>query len=186
MDASRFNRFTRARTAVPSRRVVLQGLVATVLGLAPAVPPSAVHPKKRKKKLKRNAFGCVDVGGKCRGKDSVCCSGICQGKKPKQGEKDRSRCVAHDTGGCQAGQTDTFCGPSGQNVDCTSSAGRDGVCVRTTGNAGYCLFARGCMACTKDADCQPACGPHAACVVCAGCAQGTACVGPGPDACQIA
>lgn len=61
MDAFRFDRFTRALTTVPSRRLVLQGLVAAVLGLAPGSPLGAVHARKRKKTVKRNEFGCVNV-----------------------------------------------------------------------------------------------------------------------------
>lgn len=183
MDDSRFDRFTRALTMAPSRRLALQGLAATVLGLAPGSPPSAVHAGKRKTKLQFNRFACVDVGDKCRGRDEVCCSGICQGKKPKKGKKDRSRCVAHDTGGCQAGQQGSFCG--GANVDCTTSAGIDGVCDTTTGNAGYCAFTTTCSPCRKDADCRPVCGAGAACVRCATCLDdgGTRCVGTGPEAC---
>jgi hypothetical protein len=39
-----------------------------------------------------------------RGKSGLCCSGIYEGKKQKQGKKDTSRCVAHDSGACQAGE----------------------------------------------------------------------------------
>ena len=183
MDASRFDTLARSLITAPSRRVVLQSLVATVLGLAPGPPPSAVHARKRKSQLRFNQFGCVNVGGKCRGKDKVCCSGICEGKKPKKGEKDKSRCVAHNTGGCRAGQQGAFCG--GANVDCTTSTGSPGVCDTTTGNSGYCAFTTTCSPCSKDADCRPVCGRGAACVKCATCIAdgGTRCVGTGPDAC---
>lgn len=182
MHAVRFDRFTRALTTQPSRRIVLQGLVATVLGLAPGSPPRAVHARKRKKTVKRNEFGCVNVGKFCKRHDQ-CCSSICRGKKPKQGARDRSRCVAHDAAGCQAGQQGSFCG--GANVACTTTAGIEGVCDTTTGNAGYCAFTTTCSPCRKDADCRPVCGPGAACVKCATCSEegGTRCVGIGPDAC---
>jgi hypothetical protein len=131
--------------------------------------PDGASAKKRKKKIKRNAFGCVNVGGKCRGKNAVCCSGICQGKKPKKGERDKSRCVAHDQTSCQAGQTTNACG--GVNVLCTTSTGEPGgACLTTTGGAGYCAASIDCptqaINCTNDADCRERCGPRAGCVLC--------------------
>jgi hypothetical protein len=69
MDATRFDLLARALAVPTSRRVGLAGLAG--LGLATRFPPRAVLAKK---KLTRNAFGCVDVGGFCR-KDSHCCSG---------------------------------------------------------------------------------------------------------------
>lgn len=170
MDASRFDYLTRSLTDMPSRRGLLRGLSAAALGLAAIrIPDGVGAKKKRKKKVVRNAFGCVDVGGKCRGKDANCCSGICQGKKPKQGKKDTSTCVAHNEGECQAGQdscleTDVLCGEFGD-------------CFSTTGKAGFCGADADCVVCQKDADCEPIKGQGAACVVCAVCAgTGTACV----------
>jgi hypothetical protein len=127
---------------------------------------------KQKPSLKRNEFGCVNVGGKCRGEDRTCCSGYCQGKKPKKGKKDKSRCVAHDTGDCTG--TDRVC-PSGL---CTTSIGHAGGCMTTTGNAPYCADTVTSIPCRKDADCVPSCGPLAACYVCGGVAGGR-CAGPG-------
>ena len=81
-----------------------------MLGLGtPSVVGAAKQRKQHRQKLKRNAFGCVNVGGKCRGKDGNCCSGICDGKKPKKGKKDTSRCAGHDASTCLAGQ-DTCAG----------------------------------------------------------------------------
>ena len=48
--------------------------------------------KKKNKKPKNNAFGCLNVGQACNGKNDKCCSGICDGKKPKKGKKDKSKC----------------------------------------------------------------------------------------------
>jgi hypothetical protein len=180
MDASRFDILARSLTDLSARRALVRGLAA--LGLQAAGVPSGAGAKRRKKP-KRNAFGCLNVGQPCRGHGAKCCSGICQGKKPKKGDKDKSRCVAHDTGGCQAGQQGAFCG--GANVPCTTSTGSPGVCDTTTGNAGYCAFTTTCSRCSKDADCRPVCGRGAACVKCATCIEdgGTRCVGLGPDAC---
>jgi hypothetical protein len=191
MDGSNFDNLTRLAAANASRRSIftlafgaaLAGLgAASPLGTGTAAGKNRKRRRKRKKP-KRNAFGCLNVGQPCRGHGAKCCSGICQGKKPKKGDKDKSRCVAHDTGGCQAGQQGAFCG--GANVPCTTSTGSPGVCDTTTGNAGYCAFTTTCSRCSKDADCRPVCGRGAACVKCATCIEdgGTRCVGTGPDAC---
>jgi hypothetical protein len=192
MDALRFESFLRSLAEESTRRGVLRGVVVTALGASWGHPAFGARAKKRKRKLRFNAFGCVNVGGKCRGKDSVCCSGICKGKKPKKGEKDKSRCVAHDEGGCQAGPTSAGCG--GTNVLCTTSTGQAGGCITTTGNAGYCGASIDCPSCTKDADCQARCGPQAACVLCPSAVAcdansdpiegpSTRCVGPSSGAC---
>jgi hypothetical protein len=140
--------------------------------------PRLAEAGKRRKKLKRNEFGCVNVGDACRGKDKNCCSGICRGKKPKRGEKDKSRCVGHDAQGCQAGQIEQFCG--GTDVVCTTSTGDTaGFCDTTTGNAGYCSGEGMCIpgGCSKDADCIPVFGKGAACVLCDFCDEGVGCAG---------
>lgn len=167
MDTSRFDRFTRVITAAPSRRTVLQGLVVAVLGLAQGLPPSAVHAKKRKPKVQLNAFGCVNVGGKCRGKDAHCCSGICQGAKPRKGEQDKSRCVTHDVRGCTVERRACIAGTP--LSFCSDTAN----CMVTTGNATFC--AEGvvgsaiedvCRPCRKDTDCEAlGFGEGAACVI---------------------
>jgi hypothetical protein len=127
----------------------------------------AMDAKKRKKakKLQRNSFGCVDVGKPCRGNSANCCSGICQGKKPKKGEKDKSTCVAHNVGGCLANQDLCLIKEA---VSCGAS--ERGVCARTTGNASFCgdFENIACFDCTKDTDCEAEFGTGAACVICAG------------------
>jgi hypothetical protein len=196
MDASRFDRLVRSLSTGSSRRGLLR-LAATSLGIGVAVHVPAVA--RAKKKIKKNEFGCVNVGNKCRGKDGKCCSGICQGKKPKKDEKDKSKCQAHDTGtGCVAGQQSPFCRtgeviamglhsegePPGQ---CTTSTGFAGVCQTTTGNAPYCARDDECFRCTKDTECELVCGPGAVCARCVGCDEegGTACLGPNPGSCEI-
>jgi hypothetical protein len=152
---------------------VLRGLLGTGLGLAFLPLQDAADAKKKRKKKKKkkpqsplNAFGCLDVGQPCRGKSANCCSGICQGGKPKKGKKDKSSCVAHNTGICTA-NTDSCalavsvsCNPN--NIDC--------YCTMTTGNAPFCgEFSPGpeahCRVCGKDTDCEAEFGPGAACVL---------------------
>ena len=170
MDGSRFDRWTESLSAGSPRRGVLRVLTGAALSLSGASIPGEVgaRSKRKRKKLNRNQFGCVNVGGRCRGKDHVCCSGICQGKKPKKGEHDHSRCKAHDVGvlengggGCRA-QDESLSG----DVYCTTSAGEEnGLCWRTTGNAGHCGLGSVCVPCRKDTDCVAACGAGAACAV---------------------
>ena len=174
MDATRFDSLARFLTAGSSRRYLMRGLGALGLGFGAARFPETASGKKtrkKRKKLKRNAFGCVNVGGKCRGKDRVCCSGICNGKKPKKGKKDRSRCVAHNVLDCQPGQG--TCG--------FGACGTSGACYRTTGQAGFCASNGDCVSCRKDADCDAmGFGPGAACILCEGCGgvSDTACFRP--------
>ena len=160
MDPDRFDALARALTATPSRRAHLRGLVAIAASLgAPGLTHIARAGKgKGKKKLKLNEFGCVNVGGKCRGQNDVCCSGICQGKKKK-----KSRCAAHDASTCRAGQD--ACG--GLDVECITTNGQTGKCLTTTGNAGYCTSAEESdIPCQKDDECITDCGAGAACIVC--------------------
>jgi hypothetical protein len=176
MHPLRFDAMTRLLATGSSRRAL--ALLAAGLGVlsTQTLPTSA----KKNKKPKPNEFGCLNVGQKCRGNDSKCCSGLCEGKKPKHGKKDKSRCVGHDESTCLAGQQ-TECSES-QGAQCTTSAGTHGGCQTTTGNAAYCadLGARKCVVCQRDVDCQALCGPQAACIQCLGCSTsgGTACVGP--------
>lgn len=173
MDADRFDALTRSLTDAWPRREMLRRLTAATVGLALARFPRGGRTKKRKKKkVRRNKFGCVTVGGYCKNAGQ-CCSGICQGK---QGKK---KCKAHDTGGCQAGQHTCV-----ELVECTTTAEVAGECFTTTGNAGYCggLGAGICMDCKRDADCRAVRGPRAACGLCASCSDElTACVGPDPE-----
>ena len=139
MNGIRFDTLTQGFEYSLSRRLVLSRVATGLLAIAGVRLADAASVKQRKRRSKHkkkplsfNEFGCINVGGKCRGKDELCCSGICQGKKPKQGKRDKRRCVAHDTGGCT--ETDRVC-PS---VPCTTSIGHAGGCMTTTGNAPYC------------------------------------------------
>jgi hypothetical protein len=171
MDASQFDRWTLALSDSVSRR---QTIVAMLLGGSIMVRGSeqaAAKKKKRKnKKINRNAFGCVNVGNVCKN-SGQCCSGICEGK---QGKK---KCRAHDTGGCKPGHSESSCG--GTDVTCTTATGFPfGACSTTSGKAGYCAGDIACAQCSRDVDCQAELGPLAACVICADCAEGTACATP--------
>jgi hypothetical protein len=178
MDSVRFDRLTRSVSTVLSRRTL-----AGALGLGALVRPDLAdakkHKKRKKKKIKRNDFGCVNVGGFCKN-SGQCCSGICSGKK------DKKKCQAHDASTCQVGQTFTQCGGA-ENVGCTSTGGNtDSTCVTTTGTAAYCAGAATCAPCKTDADCEAVCGAGAACFPCAAeCPDdgGTACAGRSEDSC---
>ncbi len=174
MDIERFDELTHLLAAVPSRRDVLRGLFGAGLsvGFARGLPDAAAarkkgkHKHKKKPKLQRNAFGCVDVGGKCMGHSANCCSGVCEGEKPKKGKRDTSVCVAHDDAGiCFPNDSFTV----DEDFPCSTS-NEFCFCALTTGNAGFCGefgFAADspCRNCFKDADCQIEFGPGAACVV---------------------
>jgi hypothetical protein len=164
MDAPRFDRLTRSLAGAALRRGLLRGLAA--FALTGAGLPRVATAKKKRKKIKRNAFGCVNVGKFCKN-NSQCCSGICQGKKGKK------TCKAHDTGGCQAGHAPC----NAPQVPCTTDGGKAGFCATTTGNAGYCTTGTGgeCTPCTRDADCREICGAGAACIACLECAGGSTC-----------
>jgi hypothetical protein len=163
VENNRFERLTRSVSSLLSRRNLAGAL--GLGGITLSVPADAKkkhkHKHKKKKNLKFNDFGCVDVGGKCRGNDANCCSGICQGKKPKNGQKDKSTCVAHNVAGCQADQDGC--------TEIGTPCGTSGTCVRTTGKASFCALISGgdCGACTKDSECEALVGVGAACVVCA-------------------
>jgi hypothetical protein len=179
VETTRFELLTRAITSQLTRR-----RLASVLGLAGTTFPALVAAKKkrkRSKKVRRNDFGCVNVGSFCKN-NGQCCSSICRGKKSKK------KCTAHDQSTCQAGQTIEDCGGA-VDVLCTSSTGEEGLCVTTTGNAGYCFSGADCFPCAKDVDCEPFCGPGAACIVCASCVveagTATACVGPSLTSCTF-
>jgi hypothetical protein len=160
----------RVLTFIPSRRDVLRSLAGAAVGLTVLHAPDTGEAKKnrkhkpRKPKLRRNEFGCVDVGGNCLGNSANCCSGICEGKKPKKGKKDSSVCVAHDTAGICFADTDTS--TVGMNVPCHADNDLC-FCVRTTGNAGFCGdFSSSseppgsCQECCKDSDYQTDLGPE--------------------------
>jgi hypothetical protein len=165
LDGKTFDAAIRQLATRLSRRGLLGAASALTLGIAAARATDGIEARKRKnrtraKKLQLNAFQCVDVGGKCRGSDANCCSGVCQGKKPKKGQKDKSTCIAHDVGGCQAGQDVCV----GDAVLCPNAS--TGTCFRTTGNASFCGLKGDCVACRKDADCVAEFGEGAACVPC--------------------
>ena len=173
MDDRPFDRLT--------RRLVLGGFTAA-LGLGTARLPDVAIAKKRKK-VKRNAFGCVNVGKFCKNAGQ-CCSGVCRGKKGKK------KCKAHDAGdGCHAGDQTDSCGGT-VAIGCMTATGEeDGLCNTTTGTAPYCSSeAFGsflCTDCSKDVECQELCGPAAACIRCPACSLvDTACVGPSAGACR--
>ena len=191
MDQQRFVALTRTVSSLPSRRDILRGLAGVGLGLGALRQPETAEAKKRKKKKKKkpqlplNAFGCLDVGQPCRGNSANCCSGICQGVKPKKGKKDTSSCVAHNTGICYPDSDSctlavpVLCNPSKPSC----------MCVLTTGNAGFCGDSSGfsdfpsiCRDCSKDADCQAEFGPGTACVVLGGVCTGY-CAATGRKAC---
>lgn len=188
MDDTRLDDLARSLSGSRSRRaalVALLGGVGVLPSLAGVAESKKSTKKTRKKPLRLNGFGCVNVGGQCRGNSANCCSGICSGKKPRKGARDKSTCLAHDQSTCQPGQVAPGCSSLADplpGVACTSSAGKPGDCNTTTGNAGYCRGGGLCVACKRDADCVSTCGPQAACITCdrACAAQGltTQCVGP--------
>jgi hypothetical protein len=184
---------TRFLTSIPSRRDILRGLAGAGLGLGSlglqnageAKKKGKRKPKKKPKKPKPNAFGCLDVGKPCGGDDGNCCSGICEGVKPKKGKKDKSRCIGHNAGICKVDfdlcSTGSFHLCSSTNPLC--------ACLLTTGNAAFCADAslgltQLCRDCRQDADCQEEFGPGAACLVTGGVCEsscpdtGTACMPP--------
>jgi hypothetical protein len=178
MDGPRFDTLTRSLIVAAPRRTILAGLATALGGMAlPQMEHAIAKKNKRKKKLTFNTFGCVDAGGKCRGNSDNCCSGICDGRKPKKGKKDKSRCVAHGQATCVAGQHEPLC--EGTNIiSCLTSQQVEGRCNTTTGNAGFCTVSILCFPCKKDKDCEAAkFGLGSACLACAACANtgGTAC-----------
>lgn len=173
MEATRFDELTRSLTAAGSRRRVFRGLAGVAIGLAQGQLPVLAKGKGKT---------CLDVGKPCGGNGSKCCSGVCKGKKPKKGKRDRSKCVAHNTGGCTAERS--FCLVGDDASKCAIGL-QEGTCVATTGNAGFCAAPDGslqqhCRVCAKDKDCEKlGFGRGAACVIVSGgnCTGGDSCVG---------
>jgi hypothetical protein len=168
MDATCFDRLTRAVSAALTRRRVVGGLGLSALSLASRADARHKHKHKKhkhKKKITRNAFGCVNVGGFCKHSDQ-CCSGICEGKK------DKKTCKAHDQSTCEPGQSRLACGGD-TDVACMTAAGTDGACLTTTGQGEFCAGFAECFACQSDADCRVICDTAAACAVCLGCVDPT-------------
>ena len=176
MDASRFDELTRSLTGPGTRRRLLRGLAGVALGLAPGHLPVMAKSKAKTKSA------CLAVGKPCGGNNSKCCSGICKGKKPKKGKSDRSKCVAHNTGGCTPERS--FCLVGDDASKCAIGL-QEGTCVATTGNAGFCAAPGGsrkknCQVCAKDKDCEKlGFGRGAACVIVSGgnCTGGDSCAG---------
>jgi hypothetical protein len=170
MDQHHLSPLTRALISVPSRRDVLRGLAGVGFGLGVYRLPEGTEAKKKgKKKPKKNAFNCLAVGQKCAGRDGKCCSGICQGKRPKKGKQDKSKCVAHNAGICIA-EADSC--TAGVEVPCNPT-NPSCFCTLTTGNAGFCAAFSGgpaghCRVCRKDTDCEAEFGEGAACLVLGG------------------
>jgi hypothetical protein len=175
MDAAGFDALTRRLTSFRERRHVLASLGGLGLaGVAGRLPWDAAEAKKKRKKPKKNQFGCIDVGKKCYGKSNQCCSGICEGKKKK------SKCVAHHVRNCT---------PDDNSCPEFVACGGNGECFRTTGKAGFCGAAGtcDCAPCKKDQDCEAqGFGEGAACIICnSDCinvngSKGTACVPAAP------
>lgn len=183
MDDSTFARLTLRLSQLVSRRGTVMGLGVSGLAVAQgwvsldvAARKKRRRKKKRKRKIERNDFGCVAVGGFCQ-QSEHCCSGICVGNKGKK------TCRAHDASTCQ-GQN--FC--LSDIEPCTTTDRGDGQCAITTGDASYCMTDAYCYACATDADCLPVCGAGAACIVCPKCGMSqlqTACAGLYDNACFL-
>jgi hypothetical protein len=184
MDQHHLSPLTRALISVPSRRDVLRGLAGVGFGLGVYRLPEGTEAKKKgKKKPKKNAFNCLAVGQKCAGRDGKCCSGICQGKRPKKGKQDKSKCVTHNAGICIA-EADSC--TAGVEVPCNPT-NPSCFCTLTTGNAGFCAAFSGgpaghCRVCRKDTDCEPEFGEGAACLLLAGVCT-SLCLATGRTAC---
>jgi hypothetical protein len=201
MDGSNFDNLARLAAANASRRSIFTlafGAALAGLGAASPLGTGTAAGKNRKRRRKRkkpklNAFGCLNGGQACGGKDGRCCSGICQGKKPKKGKTDKSRCAAHHNGGCTVDRH--LC--LNPTVAACSAASDTATCLKTTGNAAFCAEGEGftneanCQPCRRDLDCEAlGFGVGAACVifrtegVCVnGCegineSTGTACLSP--------
>ena len=170
MDHGRFDQIARAISHNLSRRTLAGFIGLGAIGISEVADAK----KKNKKKVKKNEFGCVDVGRFCKNAGQ-CCSNICKGKKGKK------KCKAHNESTCQNGQEGLGCG--GVTVACQTPSGDLGQCDTTTGKAGYCNADGSCFACTKDADCIPQCGANAACALCSNCPGGFACFGPEKGSC---
>ena len=211
MDQHYFDGLSRTLARLPSRRDVLRGLAGAGLGLGALRQPDAIAAKKkgRHKKTRKkhppspplqpslqlplvfNQYGCVEVGQACRGDNSLCCSGICDGAVPaNEHEPDNSRCAAHGSGTCHQDREGICTIPNLALATCNNRSNCG--CIRTVAGSNFCaeLFSGGpgssqCAFCQRDADCV-ALGlpPETACApvfdgICAGlCPTGMACLVP--------
>jgi hypothetical protein len=172
MDGIQFDMLSRGLARALSRRRL--GGLSIGLGLASLLPSGSLsargprpdkhghhghkgkkHKKHRNTPLVLNQFGCLDVGGRCQGNSANCCSGVCQGTKPKRGENDKSVCVAHNQDGCTPERNGCVVGTA---LSACNPANPVAFCLVTTGNAGFCgnvagLSPANCQLCTKDTDC---------------------------------
>ena len=179
MDSNRFDTLARMVGRHTTRRGALHRLTAAALA---AIVPGVVLDTATAAAVEVTSedFGCSNVGVRCNGRDSKCCSGRCVGQPAQKGRKrrngkrrrnkpDRSQCEAHDEGGCISSQ-DTC---ANRGVIACGSRGR-GACFQTTGNAPFCGRSTTgsapdfvCVQCSRDQDCVNAgYGAGAACVVC--------------------
>lgn len=168
MHPARFDRLARSRPVGASRRSAL-AVALGVIGLGAVRPDDS----RAKKKAKPNQFGCLNVGQPCGGKDSKCCSGICQGKKPKKGKKDKSRCAGHNEGGCSPERN--VCTVADPAVSNCNASNETAVCFVTTGSGVFCgnvaIFSEvtNCRVCAHDSDCTGGgFPPGSACVLLSG------------------
>jgi hypothetical protein len=166
MNPARAANVTRSVTHIPTRREILRGLAGSGLELGSTQLSPAIAAKKKRKKSRKpkpNAHGCLNVGAAC-GNDNQCCSGVCAGKT----------CRAHHAGICRV-DYDTCTTGAGHLCGIVNEVGTNCACVLTTGNAPFCGdFSEGttCRECNQDADCEEEFGPGAACVVMAGVCEG--------------
>lgn len=158
MDGHGFDELVRSLTG--SRRLLLSGALVVAAGWFGGGNAAARKRRanKKRKKAKPNAFGCLNVGQRCRGASTLCCSGVCGGKKPKQGKQDKRRCIAHSAGACTPQRS--FCIVDDARDSLCNLPDLNSVCWTTTGNAGFCGTAVGfnpvisCQRCQKDKDCE--------------------------------
>jgi hypothetical protein len=157
MDGSQFDKLIRS-LASPRRSVLGGGLALVVSRLG----GSGIDAKKKRKHKKPpapvfNEFGCLDVGRPCRGNSELCCSGVCQGKKPKKGKPDKRVCAAHDAGDCSPQRN--RCTVEDPLLSLCNVPSETALCHVTTGNAPFCGDEFGfsetlhCRDCAKDTDC---------------------------------
>lgn len=190
MHPMQFDRLTRLLdVSVPRRGVLALGISAVGLGASHHEARLA----RKKKKAAPNEFGCLNVGQPCRGKDSSCCSGVCQGKKPKPGKRDNRKCAGHNEGQCSL--TRDLCAVSEPVLARCNPNNLESYCFVTTGQGAVCGLTAdftndlNCRACARDSDCTAAgFPPGSACVVmnagpvsCGNCATTNfrACMPPG-------
>lgn len=146
MEGAQFDNLLRGLAT--SRRRYIGGLLASAGGwLTPATGESKRKGKKRKpRKGKPNAFGCLSVGTICK-QPSQCCSGVCSGKKGKR------RCQAVGQGSC-ATDAPGVCHATTPTITICNNA--ECWCARTTGDSAFCANSVGtvsCDECRTDTDC---------------------------------